>query len=212
MSDTGWRGSADVWLDAAYEALVENGVDAVRILPLGKRLKLSRTSFYWFFKDREAMLAALVERWKAKNTGAIVRQSEAYAESLVEAVLNVFDCWLDRTLFDSEFEYAIRSWALQSAEVAQAVQAADAERLAALTALYARFGTEPDMADVRARTIYLAQIGYISMNSREDLAIRMRRIPDYVEVLAGRRPEPREMDRFHARHGYVAADIDDRRG
>lgn len=212
MSDTGWRGSADVWLDAAYEALVENGVDAVRILPLGKRLKLSRTSFYWFFKDREAMLAALVERWKAKNTGAIVRQSEAYAESLVEAVLNVFDCWLDRTLFDSEFEYAIRSWALQSAEVAQAVQAADAERLAALTALYARFGTEPDMADVRARTIYLAQIGYITMNSREDLAIRMRRIPDYVEVLAGRRPEPREMDRFHARHGYAAADMDDRRG
>lgn len=206
MNDTGWRGSADVWLDAAYETLIESGVDAVRILPLGKRLKLSRTSFYWFFKDREALLAALVERWRAKNTGAIVRQSTAYADSLVEALLNIFDCWLDRSLFDSEFEFAVRSWALQSAEVARDVEAADARRLSALTALYERFGVEAGMADVRARTIYLAQIGYISMNTREDLAVRMRRIPNYIEIFAGRRPEPREMARFYARYGYTPAE------
>ncbi len=48
--DSGWRGSADVWLQASYETLIEAGIDTVRIQPLAKKLKLSRTSFYWFLR------------------------------------------------------------------------------------------------------------------------------------------------------------------
>src|SRR5918997_2219692 len=133
VNETGWRGSQEVWLQAAYDALVESGVDAVRIQPMAKKLNLSRTSFYWFYKDREALLAALIEGWRVKNTGGLVRQTEAYAESIAEAVLNVFDCWLDRGLFDSELEYSIRSWAIQSRDVGSEIHAADATRIEALT-------------------------------------------------------------------------------
>ena len=199
-SDTGWRGSIDGWLEAAYDALLEGGVDAVKILPLAKRLKLSRTSFYWFFRDREELLAALIARWRDKNTGNLIRQAEAYAESIAEATLNVFDCWLDRDLFDAKFEFAIRSWALQSDEILKEVQAADNARLAALGRMFERFGHEPVAADVRARTLYLVQIGYISMQTEEDLDLRLKRIPEYVAIFTGTAPEPREMDRFLARH------------
>jgi AcrR family transcriptional regulator len=198
--DTGWRGSIDGWLEAAYDALLEGGVDAVKILPLAKRLKLSRTSFYWFFRDREELLAALIARWRDKNTGNLIRQAEAYAESIAEATLNVFDCWLDRNLFDAKFEFAIRSWALQSEEILNEVQAADNARLAALGRMFERFGHEPVAADVRARTLYLVQIGYISMQTEEDLDLRLKRIPEYVAIFTGTAPEPREMDRFLARH------------
>jgi AcrR family transcriptional regulator len=204
-TDTGWRGSPEVWLGTAYETLIETGVDAVRILPLAQKLKLSRTSFYWFFKDRDELLAALLERWRAGNTGAIVRQSQAYAEGIAEAMLNVFDCWLDRSLFDSEFEFAVRSWGLQSAEVAAQVAAADAARIEALAAMFQRFGYSALEADVRARTVYLVQIGYISMKAAEPLAARMQRIPDYVEIFTGQAPQPREIERFHARHGFAAS-------
>lgn len=199
-SDTGWRGSIDGWLEAAYDALLEGGVDAVKILPLAKRLKLSRTSFYWFFRDREELLAALIARWRDKNTGNLIRQAEAYAESIAEATLNVFDCWLDRDLFDAKFEFAIRSWALQSEEILNEVQVADNARLAALGRMFERFGHEPVAADVRARTLYLVQIGYISMQTEEDLELRLKRIPEYVAIFTGTAPEPREMDRFLARH------------
>jgi len=212
VNDSGWRGSADVWLDAAYAALVEGGVDAVRILPLAKRMKLSRTSFYWFFTDREALLTALVERWKKKNTGAIIRQSEMYAESVVEAILNLNDCWLDQRLFDSQFEFALRSWALQSKEIGKEVEWADAARIDAFTELFIRFGYDRHIADVRARAMYLTQIGYISMNTRETLSVRMMRIPEYIEVFTGQRAQPRELERFYARHGYVPqADASTRR-
>ncbi len=203
LSDSGWRGSHEGWLEAAYEALLESGVDSVKILPLAKKLSLSRTSFYWFFKDREELLGALIALWRNKNTGNIVKQSEAYAESLAEATLNVFDCWLDRTLFDSPFEFAIRSWALQSADILAEVQRADQIRLDALTRMFVRFGMKEISADVRARTLYLVQIGYISMQTQEPLSVRMTRMVDYVEIFTGRQPEEKELDRFFARHRYA---------
>lgn len=202
LNDSGWRGSPEVWLQAACDVLLESGVDAVKILPLAKRLRLSRTSFYWFFEDREALLAALVARWRDKNTNGIVRQSEAYAETLAEAMLNVFDCWLDGELFDSKFEFAIRSWALQSGEILAEVREADRVRIEALTGMFMRFGLSRDAADVRARTTYLVQIGYITMQAKEDLAVRMKRIPEYIAIFTGEAPQQREIDRFFARHSY----------
>ena len=201
-NDSGWRGSHEGWLEAAYDALLESGVEAVKILPLAKRLNLSRTSFYWFFKDREELLAALVARWREKNTGNMVKRSEAYAETIAEAMLNVFDCWLDKDLFDAQFEFAVRSWALQSEDILEEVRQADQARLEALSHMFMRFGFTETAADVRARTTYLVQIGYISMQSREDIATRMKRIPDYIAIYTGEMPQPRELDRFFARHGY----------
>jgi AcrR family transcriptional regulator len=202
VSDSGWRGSPEVWLEAAFEALLESGIDAVKIQPLAKRINLSRTSFYWFFKDREELLAGLLARWRNGNTGNLIRRTEAYADTVAEAMLNVFDCWLDRGLFDPQFEFAIRSWALQSDDILHEVRVADRLRMEALTAMLVRYGQPVEVADVHARTTYLVQIGYISMQTREGLEERMKRIPTYVETFCGQRPSQKELDRFFAKHGY----------
>lgn len=201
-NETGWRGSEEAWLEAAHDALIEAGIDAVRIQKLAKRMNLSRTSFYWFFKDRDALLAALVKRWQAKNTGNLVVRAEAYAETICEAALNIHDLWFDDELFDSRMEFAIRGWGLQAPKVMAAIREADQARLNALAGMFRRFGYSEDLADVRARTIYLAQIGYITMKVDESLELRMERIPAYVETFTGVAPEPRELARFYARHGY----------
>ncbi|RHZ95558.1 TetR/AcrR family transcriptional regulator [Cereibacter sphaeroides] len=201
-SETGWRGSREGWLQAAYEALIEGGVESVKIMTLAARLKLSRTSFYWFFKDRADVLEALRSQWAGTTTAPLVAASVEYAESRAEAMLNVLACFLSGR-FDARFEFAARSWGLQDPAMAAAVEAADAERLAALTEMLARWGHDPQEADVRARTVYLVQIGYISMRAEETLETRLARIPSYVEIYTGVRPEPREMARFRARLGLA---------
>ncbi|MDR0809364.1 MAG: TetR/AcrR family transcriptional regulator [Gemmobacter sp.] len=201
---TGWRGSCEGWLEAAYTALIESGIDGVKILPIANRLKLARTSFYWHLKDREALLEALLLRWEERSTKPLVAAAGSYAETEAEALLNVVGCFLPTQAFDDRLEFAVRSWALQDDGVMARVQAADAERLSALDAMLQKWGHDPVDADVRARAIYLVQIGYISMQARETLAVRMARIPHYVEIYSGgARPEPREMARFHARHGFT---------
>ncbi|WP_304616729.1 TetR/AcrR family transcriptional regulator [Paracoccus sp. (in: a-proteobacteria)] len=197
-AETGWRGSREGWLEAGYRALIEGGVDAVRILPLARQLKVSRTSFYWFFDDREALLAALLAGWEDRTTAPLIAATKQYAESMTEAMLNVLACFLAPDMFDSRLEFAVRSWALQDAAVAARVEAADEQRLAALARMMTLWGHSAPEADIRARTVYLVQIGYISMQAVEDIDTRLARISIYVKIYTGQEPGPRELARFEA--------------
>lgn len=201
---SGWRGSRDVWLTAARQALISSGVDAVKIQPLASRLQISRTSFYWFFKDRKALLTALLEDWEAKNTGAFVEACGAYAETIQEATLNLIVMYYDDSRFEPKLDFAIRGWAHHSEDVAARIHAADETRLEAIRAMFARFGFDAEEADVRARAIYLTQIGYISMQVEETLEVRLRRAPGYVKTFCGAAPTDSELARFHARAHAVA--------
>lgn len=198
--DRSWRGTPDLWLDAAYDLLVESGVEAVKVMPLAARLGLSRTSFYWHFPDREALLASLIARWQGRNTGALVAQAQAPAATVAEAMLNVIDSWITPAMFDAPLEFAIRTWAQTDVAVAEQVAQADAARLSALGEIFARFGFPPLDCETRARAVYLTQIGYISMRTQESLADRMQRIPVYVKIFGGTEPAPAEWRAFCARH------------
>ncbi|SIS74674.1 TetR/AcrR family transcriptional regulator [Phaeovulum vinaykumarii] len=196
---TGWRGSREAWLDAAYAALVEEGIDAVKVQALARRLKLSRSSFYWFFETREALLAALADRWEARSTTPLIAATRAYAATETEAMLNVIGCFLRPETFDARLEHAVRGWALGDATMRARLAAADAARLGALRVMLTGWGHAPAEADVRARTVYLVQIGYIAMQADEALATRLMRIPHYVEIYTGRAPSAAEVARFRAR-------------
>jgi AcrR family transcriptional regulator len=199
---SGWRGSREVWLAAARQALIETGLDAVKIQPLASRLGIARTSFYWFFKDRTALLDSLLAEWEAQNTGAFVAACADYAETITEAILNLIAMFHDEAAFDPRLDFAVRGWAHQSEAVTVRINAADETRLAAIRAMFERFGYAPDDADVRARTVYLVQIGYIAMQVQETSAVRMARVPRYVEIYSGRTPRAGEIARFHARVGF----------
>ncbi|MDD8021644.1 MAG: TetR/AcrR family transcriptional regulator [Paracoccaceae bacterium] len=200
-AETGWRGSREGWLDAAYDMLIREGVDAVKILPLAQGLKLSRTSFYWFFENRDALLGALADMWQARTTTPLCEATHAYAESETEAMLNVIGCFLRPETFDAKLEFAMRGWGLKDPAIMARIVEADRLRLDALIAMLTRWGHSPQDADVRATTIYLVQIGYISMRLEESLEVRVARIPNYVEIYTGHPPEPREIARFRGRFG-----------
>jgi AcrR family transcriptional regulator len=196
---SGWRGSREVWLAAAKQALLDAGLDAVKVQPLAGRLNIARTSFYWFFKDRTALLEALLEDWEAKNTGAFVEACDAYAETITEGLLNLIAVFHDESVFEPRLDFAVRSWAHQSDAVTARINAADERRLAAIRGMFERFGYATDEADVRARTVYLVQIGYIAMQVQESAAVRMTRVARYVEIYSGLPPTASEMARFRAR-------------
>ena len=61
------RLSAQDWVAAALSALTRGGVSAVRIDVLARELEITRGSFYWHFKDRDALLTAVLEEWEGKK-------------------------------------------------------------------------------------------------------------------------------------------------
>ncbi|WP_298814140.1 TetR/AcrR family transcriptional regulator [uncultured Roseibium sp.] len=200
---SGWRGSRAIWIDAAYHALLEQGIDGVKVMPLADRLKLSRTSFYGHFSDRNELLGALITLWQSKNTGNLIERSEAYAETINEAVFNVFDLWLMPDLFDSRLEFAVRNWAHVDTVLARQLEEADKIRVGALQVMFERYGFDTLYANIRANTVYQTQIGYISMmkdRPSEPFLPRLERMPHYAEIFSGQHVTEAECSRFLARH------------
>ncbi len=193
------KGSPELWLDAAFEVLLSQGVEAVKIQPLARQLGLSRTSFYWFFKDRTELLTALLDRWEGATTAPLIAATQDYAATQTEAMLNVISTFLSDASFNARFELAVRAWAQQDTGDLARLHDTDTRRLAALRGLLERWGHDPADADVRARTIYLVQVGYISMRVVEPLEVRLARFPSYVEIYTGQRPSEADMARCRAR-------------
>lgn len=191
------------WVRAALQILIDQGAGEVKVLTLANRMGCSRSNFYWFFKDREALLAELLAYWQAKNTAAIVERAGRPVARISQGVLNIFDCWANPALFDARLDFAIREWARRSETVTIEVACADTLRLEAIADLFARFGASPKQAIVRARTLYFMQIGYYALSISETPAERMNLLSDYVVAFCGEVPDPADADAF-AKRNFLA--------
>ncbi|MEM9551265.1 MAG: TetR/AcrR family transcriptional regulator [Pseudomonadota bacterium] len=184
------------WLNVAMDALVSDGVDQVKVLNLAERMGVSRSSFYWYFRSRQDLLDALLDHWQATNTAGLVRMAEAPAETITAAVCNVHRCVVNADLFDTALDFAVRDWARRSGKVRRMLDQSDARRLAALRAMFERFGYDGDEAETRARVLYYMQIGYDLAQLNEPVETRLNLVPHYLFVFTGVRPRPEEIEEF----------------
>ncbi|MBO6603932.1 MULTISPECIES: TetR/AcrR family transcriptional regulator [Rhodophyticola] len=186
------------WLNVALDALVSDGVEQVKVLALGDRLGVSRSSFYWYFTSRQDLLDALLDHWEKTNTAALVDLAGAEAATITAAVCNVFRAVVNPALFDIAFDFAVRDWARRSGAVRRVLDRSEALRLDALTAMFTRHGYDPLEALTRARVLYYMQIGYNDADLREPVEDRLRLVPMYLYVFTGRHAQPAEIADFTA--------------
>ena len=186
------------WLNMARDVLVTEGVGEVKILGLAKRMGVSRSSFYWYFKDRADLLAALLEEWEQRNTSQIQAHCALPAATITEAVCNFFRCFVDPSKFDRGLDFAIREWSRRAPEVRARVDEADVRRIAAVTDSFARHGYAPVEADARARILYFMQLGYHALEVREDIDTRMSRLGPYILGFTGQTPDDAAIRAFVA--------------
>lgn len=187
------------WLNAAYKRLVAKGVTAVKVAKLAAELDVSRSSFYWYFTDRDDLLQHLVSRWREHNIDPMVQACSAQSETLTEATLHIFDVWANPDAFDEALELAIRAWAGGDAELAAELADADALRISSIAGVHERFGHAPDRAIVLARVHFLSQIGRYTLGLNETWEQRSAVAPLYVEAFTGVVPSDDEVASFKAR-------------
>ena len=200
------KATRDDWLDVALSALAVEGVADVTVLNLSGRLGVSRSSFYWYFKNRHELLDALLDSWDLLNTRSIVAQAEDRAATVNEAVCNVFRCWVNPAIFSPRLDFAVREWARRSPSVRKALDRSDRVRTEALKALFVRFGYEDQDAFVRARVLYYMQIGYYALDLQEPLRTRLNLTSHYVKAFTGVDPSEAEIDAFRAyalQHAHI---------
>ena len=198
------KATREDWVGLALSVLAHHGAAAVTVLDLSERLGVSRSSFYWYFRNREDLLDELLQRWESLNTRSIVRQSEVQAGSINEAICNVFRCWVDPELFSPRLDFAVREWARRSERVRTALDRSDGERTAAIRAMFERHGYPLEDALTRARVLYFMQIGYYALDLKESMEARLKLTPHYLKTFSGVAPREEDVASFRAyamRHG-----------
>jgi len=188
--------SANDWITAGLEVLVEGGVTAVRILPISKRLGVTRGSFYWHFTGREALLGGLLDAWEDKNTTAVVQAATAPG-TLIDRYIALSQLWLGCSDFDPRLEVAVREWSRHDPAVLEKLRAADERRLAALAEMIEPEGHDPAMTRHRARTIYHMQMGWHE-GVDTSTAAKAATPAAYFEIFLGRAPTASEREAIEA--------------
>ncbi len=69
------------WTGAALDALARDGLRAVAVEPLAERLGATKGSFYWHFRDRNALLEAAVAQWERTATDELIGKLESIQDA-----------------------------------------------------------------------------------------------------------------------------------
>jgi AcrR family transcriptional regulator len=143
------------WIEAGLKELASSGVGGVRVEVLAQRLGVTKGGFYRRFKDRRALLEAVLDEWARGRISAINRlweQTEGQAPR--ERLSSVARHYTERlSVQGMAIELAIRQWARTDSAAVAACASVDEARLKVAGQLYRDLGFSP--AESRERAILL---------------------------------------------------------
>jgi len=160
------------WIEGAIEALADEGLAGMRVETLARRLGVTKGSFYWHFKDRQDLLHAVLQTWKAGRLADIDKQSEAEPGKERDQLLSIIDIYSSsRNRKGISIELAMRDWARRDLSASAVVEEVDTYRLNNARRLYLACGMAEDEALRRSQLLYAYVFGQSLMNyDRNDSA------------------------------------------
>ena len=145
----------DAWIGAGFTELARTGVEGVRVEVLAKQLGVTKGGFYRRFRDRAALLEAMLASWALGRIAAIEQQAsldEAPPRDRLKALIRLYSERMNTE--GMAIELAIRQWARSDEAAAAAVARVDAARLKVVGELYRATGLAPEEADAEAFLFY----------------------------------------------------------
>ncbi len=161
IADRGGRLSTEDWAQAALEVIAEQGVAAVAVEPLARRLGVTKGSFYWHFPSRDALLQAALERWEQVEEETVFGSVEAVPDPR-ERLRALFLVVAHEA--KSHIIYSELLKALDHPIVKPVIERVSDRRLDYLTASFRQAGMSRTDAQQRARLAYAAYVGFLQLN------------------------------------------------
>lgn len=144
------RTSRQSWTEEGLRALAAGGSDAVRVEPLASALGVTKGGFYWHFRDRQALLDAMLDTWEETLVDQAIETADRNGGDGRTRLRRLFAV-VDNRADILELELSVRDWARRDPTVAERVTRVDNRRLAYLRPLFAEFCNDP--ADVEGRCL-----------------------------------------------------------
>ncbi len=137
------------WLEAALNALAEEGGARLRIDALAKRLGVTKGSFYHHFRDRNDFVSAVADYWADAYTDAVIAHVEEVGGDGRKRMQTLIET-IQAGEYD-RYDIAFRSWAAQDSEVAERVRRVDEHRYEFVRRMFSEMGFEGAELETRVR-------------------------------------------------------------
>ena len=144
------------WIEGAIEVLAREGIAGLRIEVLAKRCGVTKGSFYWHFKDRQDLLAAVLEHWREgriRDIEKITTVSPGHEREQLHFAIKVYGTSRNRK--GVSIELAVRDWARHDPQAAAVVEAVDLYRLECTRKLFVAAGMSDAEAKSRSLLLYV---------------------------------------------------------
>ena len=166
------------WMRAAFQELSRGGVAALKVEVLAKRLKTTKGSFYWHFKDVQTFKLEMLKLWEVEATKAVMIAVEVAApqgRQRLQALTNIISQMNAENNYGGlRAEPAIREWARIDAVAATAMQKVDAARIAFVKKLFIEIGCNASDAKQRAEVFYCGFLGFQTIASIKPFDLKSR--------------------------------------
>ena len=178
------RLSAADWELGALQMIAEAGVAALAVEALARRLGVTKGSFYWHFRNREALLAAALQRWEADDEQQLERHL-GVAGGNPRQRLDALFRWVSGEIQPHRI-YAALLQALDHPQVKPLMTRVSRHRMDLLEQAFRETGMDADAARHRARLTYAAYVGFLQLNLTLELPhLSHEQFDDYVEHVIG---------------------------
>jgi AcrR family transcriptional regulator len=145
----------EAWIEAGLAELGRSGIEGVRVEVLAKSLGITKGGFYRRFRDRQALLDAILQTWTRGRIAAVEKHTELGGESARDRLKSLIRLYSERVNPQGmAIELAMRQWARSDAAALAAVATVDAARLKSSAQLYRKLGLDAEEAQARAVLLY----------------------------------------------------------
>lgn len=155
----------DHWIETAIDVLAREGVAGLRVEVLAKACGVTKGSFYWHFKDRQALFAAVLEHWKEGRIRDIEKTTSVPPGKELDQLHYAIEVYgASRNRKGISIELAVRDWARHDTGAAAVVEAVDLYRLECTRKLFVATGMSDAEAKSRSLLLYACVFGLSLMH------------------------------------------------
>ncbi|WP_025720082.1 TetR/AcrR family transcriptional regulator [Paenibacillus sp. 1-18] len=156
------------WVQEGIERFAQGGIEQLVIEKMAASLGCSKSSFYWYFDNRNSYIRQIVETWREQTTQQVMAASMAHATA-EERIRNLLNQMFG-TVKRGDFLFYLRKLSAKDEPYRSILNEVEQMRMVFMKELLIQKGMQPEKAFQRSWMLYHYYLGWYERHKHETLS------------------------------------------
>ncbi|WP_051217348.1 TetR/AcrR family transcriptional regulator [Paenibacillus assamensis] len=146
------------WIEIGMRQFAQSGVNGLVIEKMSSELGCSKSSFYWYFKNRDEYIARLIDRWVELSTEQVILSSsgpEKVEDQITKMLIEMFS-----VTRKGDFLFYLRKLSEEVPAFFTVLETIEQTRMSYAAELFRKVGMDPEVAEQKSHILYHYYLGW----------------------------------------------------